>query len=86
MGSSGIVVSSNKNHYNKQLNRCFVLVDENAVGFYTVNRLYDAVERSLLISCSSTEKTSYCLDFEGGQSERLSSVEGEKRIKAYMAQ
>ena len=79
-------VISARNHYNKRLNRCFVLVREHSLLFGLTNEIYDAVEHSILVSCGSTGKNGAesCLDLEGNESESISSDEADKRIRAFM--
>lgn len=86
MGSLGGVISS-ENHYNKQLNRCFVLVGESGRSKYTTssNLLYDAVERSLLLGCiSRIDSGRSCFDYDANVNKPISPDDADKRMSNYL--
>jgi hypothetical protein len=79
----GMWVKTARNHYNQELNRCFVLVHTMEASI-TMDVIVDAYEDSILVNCSRTssgERSCNALN-----SPTLNPDEADRRIKNYMEQ
>ena len=77
----GIWVKTGTNHYNQELNRCFVHV-HTVEASVTMDVIVDAYEDSVLVIC--TETPSGQKSCNGPNTTTLNPQEADRRIKGYM--
>ena len=77
----GLWVKTGQNHYNQELNRCFVHVHTLEASI-TMDIIVDAYEDSMLVVCSNIPGGQRSCN--GPNTSTLVPDEADKRIKAYM--